>query len=83
MLINMYISWHRSVVFDSLRPHDCSRPGSSVRGVIQAGIMEWVAIPFPRDLPYPGIKPTSLSWQADSSPSEPQGKPRISWTHGR
>ena len=49
MLINMYISWYRSVVFDSLRPHDCSLPGSSVHGVFQAGIMEWVAIPFPRD----------------------------------
>ena len=27
-------------------PVDCSLPGSSVHGVLQAGIMEWVAIPF-------------------------------------
>ena len=26
-------------------PMDCSRPGSSVRGILQARIVEWVAIP--------------------------------------
>ena len=25
---------------------DCSPPGSSVHGILQAGILEWVAIPF-------------------------------------
>ena len=25
---------------------DCSLPGSSVRGILQARILEWVAIPF-------------------------------------
>ena len=29
-------------------PMDCSLPGSSVSGVLQAGILEWVAIPFSR-----------------------------------
>ena len=29
-------------------PIDCSRPGSSVHGISQARIMEWVAIPFSR-----------------------------------
>ena len=29
-------------------PMDCSSPGSSVHGILQAGIMEWVAIPFSR-----------------------------------
>ena len=33
------------VVFD---PMDCSPPGSSVRGIIQAKILEWVAISFSR-----------------------------------
>ena len=27
-------------------PMDCSLPGSSVLGILQAGILEWVAIPF-------------------------------------
>ena len=27
---------------------DCSPPGSSVHGILQAGILEWVAIPFSR-----------------------------------
>ena len=31
--------------------------------------------PFPEDLPNPGIKPGSPALQADSSPSEPPGKP--------
>ena len=29
-------------------PMDCSPPGSSVRGVLQARTLEWVAIPFAR-----------------------------------
>ena len=39
---------------------DCSPPGSTVRGISQAKILEWAAIfPTPGDLPHPGIKPTS------------------------
>ena len=34
-----------------LQPMDYSLPGSSVHGILQAGIHEWVAIPFPGDLP--------------------------------
>ena len=29
-------------------PVDCSLPGSSVHGILQARILEWVAIPFSR-----------------------------------
>ena len=39
---------------------DCSPPGCSVHGILQARILEWVAIRLPRDLPNPGIKPASL-----------------------
>ena len=38
----------RSVVSDSLLPQECSLPGSSVHGVFQARILEWVVIPFSR-----------------------------------
>ena len=27
-------------------PMDCSPPGSSVRGILQASILEWAAVPF-------------------------------------
>ena len=29
-------------------PLDYSPPGSSVHGILQAGILEWIAIPFSR-----------------------------------
>ena len=34
----------RSVMSDSLQPLDCSLPGSSVHGILQTRILEWVAI---------------------------------------
>ena len=40
-------------------PMDCSLPGSSVHGVFQAIVLEWIAISFSRDLPNPGIEPWS------------------------
>ena len=52
-------------------PMDCSPPGSSVHGILQARILEWVVIPSPGDLPDPGIEPRSPALQADSLPSEP------------
>ena len=48
-----------SVVSDSLR-HYGLKPGSSVHGIFQARILEWIAVPSPGDLPDPGIEPTSL-----------------------
>ena len=42
--------WSRSVMSNSLRPHGlCSPPGSSVHGILQARILEWVAISFSRE----------------------------------
>ena len=38
---------------------DCSPPGSSVHGISQAKLLEWVAISFSGDLPDPEIKPTA------------------------
>ena len=34
-------------------PMDCSPPGSSVCGILQARILEWVAIPFSRESSQP------------------------------
>ena len=38
---------------------DCSLPSSSVNGIFQARILEWVAFSPPGDIPDPGIKPAS------------------------
>ena len=56
-------------------PMDCSPPGSSVHGILQARILEWVAFPPPGDLPDPGFKPGSPALQADSLPTELSEKP--------
>ena len=54
----------------------CSLEGKPVHGILQASILEWIAVPSSRDLPDPGIKPGSPAWQADSLPAELPGKPR-------
>ena len=56
---------------------DCSLPGSSVHGILQARILEWVAIPSPGDLPNPGMEPGSPTLQTDSLLSELPGKRRL------
>ena len=45
-------------------------------GILQARILEWVAMPSSRGLSNPGIKPRSPALPADSLPSEPPGKPK-------
>ena len=39
----------------------------------------WSGLPFPSpgDLPNPGIKPGSPTWQADALPSEPPGRSNL------
>jgi len=54
---------------------DCSSPGPSLHGILQAKILDWVAIHFSRDPPDPEIEPGSLTLQANSLPSESPGKP--------
>ena len=54
----------------------CDPMDYTVPEILQARILEWVAFPFSRDLPNPGIKPRSLALQVDSLPAEPPGKPK-------
>ena len=42
-------------------PIDCSPPASSVHGILQIRILEWVAMPSPEDLLDAGIEPMSLT----------------------
>ena len=53
-------------------PMDCSPPGSSVRGILQARILEWVAI-FSRGSSDPGMEPGLLHCRWILSLLSPQG----------
>ena len=64
----------QSVMSNSFRPHGLQPTRLLCHGIIQARILEWVAISFSGDLPNPGIQPQSLALQVDSLPSEPIGK---------
>ena len=56
-------------------PMDCSPPGS-VRGILQARILEWVAIASSRESSRPRDW-SQVSWmQVDFLSSEPQGSPK-------
>ena len=54
----------------SLQSMNCNLPGSSVHGISQARILEWLPFPSPGNLPDPG----SPVLQADYLPSEPPRK---------
>ena len=49
----------------------------TVHGILQARILEWVAVPFSRGiLPTPGMEPGSPAMWVDSLSAEPPGKPK-------
>ena len=60
-----------SVMSDSVRPHQAPLP----MGILQARILEWVAMPSSRGSPDPRIEPSFPTLPADSLPSVPPGKP--------
>ena len=64
----------------SYNPMDCSPPGASVHKILQARILEWIAISFSGDLSDPGIELGSPALQADSLPSELQENPKLQFT---
>ena len=69
------MKWNKVKITQSC-PTVCDPMDYTVHGILQARILEWVAFPFSRDLPNPGIEPRSPTLQADSLPAEPQGKPK-------
>ena len=58
---------------------DCSLPDSSIYGIFQERVLEWVAISFSRGSPIPGIEPGFPTLQADALSSKPQRKSYKSW----
>ena len=99
MLIKLYLSWLSAYakLLSSCPtlcdPVDCSPPGSSVHGILQARILEWVPCPPPGDIPNPGIKTASLRspavaggffttgaiWKGHLSCEEPGKNPVALW----
>ena len=66
-----------SVVFDSLRPIDCSPPGSSFRGNSQARILESVVISFSRLTSWPRDRTHVSCIAGRFLTAELPGKPRL------
>ena len=54
---------------------DCSLPDSSIDGILQARILEWVAIPFSRGSSYPETEARSPALQAILYHLSHQGSP--------
>ena len=57
-------------------PTDCSLPGSSVHGILQARILEWVAMPSSRGSSQARDGTQISRIVGRSLPSEPPGSPR-------
>ena len=55
-------------------PTICGPMGYTVHKNLQAGILEWVAVPSPGDLPNPVIKPTSPALTSGFFTTEPPEK---------
>ena len=53
----------------------CDPMDYTVHGILQARILEWVAISFSRGSSQPRVKPRSPTLQTDSLPAEPLRKP--------
>ena len=51
----------------------CDHMDSTVHGILQDRILEWVAVPFFRG----SSQPRSLALQVDSLPAEPPGRPKL------
>ena len=51
----------------------CDPIDYTVHGILQARILDWVALPSLGDPPNPGIEPRSPALQVYSLPAKPQG----------
>ena len=58
ILFDLWLSWNSHISSVQSRPTlcnpmDCSLPGSSIHGIFQARVLEWVAISFSRGSSWP------------------------------
>ena len=49
-------------------PMDCSSPGSSIHGTLQARVLEWGAIAFSEETVYKGSKENIIETQRNTDP---------------
>ena len=54
----------------------CDPMDNTFHGILQARILEWVALPFSGDFPTTGIKPRSPALQEGCLSADTQGKPK-------
>ena len=71
------------VMSDSCNPMNCSPSGSSVHGIFQAKILEWVAIAFSRGSSWPRDWTQVSCMQADSLLSELPMNSHVTNTHNK
>ena len=64
-----------SVVSDSVTSWTVTCQAPLSMGILQARILEWVAIFFPRASSQPGMEPGSLALAGGFFTTEPPGKP--------
>ena len=77
---NLMLTHLSSAASDLCDPRDFSSPESFVHGILQARILEWVAISTSGDFLDPGIEPTSPASPALAGgflTTEPLGKPEF------
>ena len=87
MQLHLYVYTHMkkvTVLVAQLlcNPMDCVPPGSSVHGILQARILQWVAIPFSRGIfPTEGSNPGLLHCRRICYPLSHQGSPYTLWVY--
>ena len=79
--VSLWFAWYTKLLQSCptlCNPMDCSPPGSSVHRILQARILEWVAMPSSWGSSQPKDQTRVsclLHWQAGSLPLAPPGKP--------
>ena len=84
VILSIKTDWKKKVLVAQLcltlcNSMDCYPPGSSVHGILQAGILEWVPISCSRGSSQPRNWTQPPAFRGDSLPSEPPGKPFLGW----
>ena len=64
-----------SAVSDCVQPMDAAHPDSSVHGISQAGILEWIAMPSYRGSSQPMDQTCITCIAGGFFPAKPPGKP--------
>ena len=78
LLVSLPVKFKQKIIVISQccgNPMVCCPQGSSVRGILQARMLEWVAIPFSRGSSRPGDRTWISCLAGGFSTSEPPGKP--------